>query len=118
MRLRVADVLGATRGRLLAGRADAEIATYPTDSRSVVPGGLFLALRGAALDGHAFCAGAVARGAAAVVVDRELAVPGAAVSRVEDTWRALYGLARHVLDRVAPLGVGGTGSNGEPSANE
>ena len=65
-----------------------------------------------------FCAEAAARGAAAVVVDRDVAAPGAAVVRVADTWRALYDLAGHVLDRVRPLVVGVTGSNGKTSTKE
>jgi len=116
--LRIAEAVDAMDGRLIAGDGGARLTSYHTDSRSVAPGGLFFALRGAALDGHAFCAEAAARGAAAVVVDRELAAPGAAVVRVPDTWRALYGLARHVLDRVAPLVVGITGSNGKTSTKE
>src|SRR5262249_14736723 len=94
------------------------LTSYHTDSRAVAPGGLFFALRGAALDGHAFCAEAAARGAAAVVVDRDVAAPGAAVVRVADTWRALYDLARHGLTGVAPLVVGVTGSNGKTSTKE
>jgi UDP-N-acetylmuramoyl-tripeptide--D-alanyl-D-alanine ligase len=118
MDLRIADAVGAMHGRLAGGDGAGRLGSYHTDSREVRPGGLFFALRGAALDGHAFCADAAARGAAAVVVDRELALPGAAVIVVRDTWEALYDLARHVLDRVAPLVVAVTGSNGKTSTKE
>ncbi|HSR26776.1 MAG TPA: Mur ligase domain-containing protein, partial [Candidatus Eisenbacteria bacterium] len=118
MDLPIAEVVGATGGRLAAGAGAARSTSCHTDSRTVRPGGLFFALRGAALDGHAFCADAAARGAAAVVVEREVRVPGAAVVVVQDTWRALYDLAGHVLDRVAPLVVGVTGSNGKTSTKE
>ena len=63
---------------LIAGLADApkslaglELAGITADSRRVAPGFLFVALAGAATDGRAFIAEAVARGAAAV-----LAAPG------------------------------------------
>jgi len=118
MRLTVAEVLDATGGRLAAGTADAHCAGFHTDSRAVEPGGCFFALRGAARDGHDFCADAAARGAAALVTDREVAATGPAVVRVADTWRALYDLAGRVLDRVAPLVVGVTGSNGKTSTKE
>ncbi|HEY4025441.1 MAG TPA: UDP-N-acetylmuramoyl-tripeptide--D-alanyl-D-alanine ligase [Candidatus Dormibacteraeota bacterium] len=119
MELGIHEVLEATRGRLAAGGTGARCTTYHTDSRTVQPGGCFFALRGAELDGHAFCADAAARGAAAVVVEREVTPPaGAAVVRVADTWRALYDLAAHVLDRVAPLVAGVTGSNGKTSTKE
>jgi UDP-N-acetylmuramoyl-tripeptide--D-alanyl-D-alanine ligase len=118
MELSLLDVLEATGGELASGPRDVHLATYHTDSREVRPGGLFFALKGAALDGHAFCADAAARGAAAVVVERELAPPGAAVVRVGDSWRALYALAGYVLRRVSPLVVGVTGSNGKTSTKE
>jgi UDP-N-acetylmuramoyl-tripeptide--D-alanyl-D-alanine ligase len=37
---------------------------------------------------------------------------------VDDTWAALYALARYVRDRVNPLVVGVTGSNGKTSTKE
>lgn len=118
MELGIDEILEATGGRLDAGTAGVRCTSFHTDSRAVEPGGCFVALRGAALDGHAFCAEAAARGAAALVTEREVLAPGAAVVRVGDTWRALYDLARHVLDRVAPLVVGVTGSNGKTSTKE
>src|SRR5215470_10686288 len=102
MDLSVAEIVEAARGSLVDGPAD----------------GCCFALRGASLDGHAFCAGAAARGAVVLIAEREVAGHGAAVVRVADTWRALYDLARHVLDRVAPLVVGVTGSNGKTSTRE
>lgn len=119
MRLRLAEVVGATGGRLVSGPEDLSFASYHTDSREARRGGLFFALRGAAMDGHAFCADAISRGAAGVVVSADVAVPaGVAVVRVADTWCALYDLAAHVLRRVSPLVVGVTGSNGKTSTKE
>ena len=91
-----------------------------TDSREVEPGGLFFALRGAEKDGHHFVADAVARGAAAVVVERppEGALDAAEVIVVPDTWAALYELARKRLEEAAPIVVGITGSNGKTSTKE
>jgi UDP-N-acetylmuramoyl-tripeptide--D-alanyl-D-alanine ligase len=118
MDLTVREIAEATGGRLVAGAEGARSTSFHTDSRLVEPGGCFFALRGAALDGHAFCAGAAARGAAALVTEREVSDGGAAVILVENTWRALYDLAEHVLRRVAPLVVGITGSNGKTSTKE
>jgi UDP-N-acetylmuramoyl-tripeptide--D-alanyl-D-alanine ligase len=118
MHLTVAEIVEATGGLLAAGAADARCTSFHTDSRTVEPGGCFFALRGASLDGHAFCAGAAARGAAVVVTERDVAGGGAAVVRVADTWRALYDLAGDTLGRVGPLVVGVTGSNGKTSTKE
>lgn len=118
MRLSLQEVVEATAGRSRQA-GDIEFASYHTDSREVLPGGLFFALRGAAMDGHAFVDAAAQRGAAGVVVDRPTqAMEGLAVIEVEDTWEALYRLARAVKARVAPLTVGVTGSNGKTSTRE
>lgn len=120
MRLSLAEVVKAT-GALPSGtpRSDAAgFTSYHTSSREVQPGGLFFALRGAALDGHAFCRDAVTRGATGVIVDRDVEAPGAAILKVADTWKALYDLAGHVRHRVDPLVVGITGSNGKTSTKE
>lgn len=121
MRLSLDDVLAATGGRLAGGPRDVAFDSYHTDSREVAKGGLFFALRGAALDGHAFCADAARRGALAVVVMGPVELPegsGVAVVSVADTWRALADLAGWVLRQVSPLVVGVTGSNGKTSTKE
>jgi len=90
-----------------------------TDSRTVQPGGLFFALKGAETDGHRYLADAVARGATGVVVERPPAGAAAAeVLLVPDTWAALYDLARSRLKEAAPIVVGITGSNGKTSTKE
>jgi UDP-N-acetylmuramoyl-L-alanyl-D-glutamate--2,6-diaminopimelate ligase len=51
---------------------DPDITLITTDSRQVVPGALFVAYPGVAVDGHRFIAEAVERGAAAIVGERDL----------------------------------------------
>jgi UDP-N-acetylmuramoyl-tripeptide--D-alanyl-D-alanine ligase len=93
--------------------------TVHTDSREVKPGGLFFALRGATTDGHRFLADAIARGAAAVVVEQAPEDAGRVeVLVVPDVWAALYDLAQRRLEEVAPIVVGITGSNGKTSTKE
>jgi UDP-N-acetylmuramoyl-tripeptide--D-alanyl-D-alanine ligase len=92
-----------------------------TDSRTVEPGNLFLALRGGRFDGHAFLQDAVDRGARAVIVDgayrRERALP-VPVLTVEDTTRALGDLALAYRRKfgLPVLAVGG--SNGKTTTKE
>jgi UDP-N-acetylmuramoyl-tripeptide--D-alanyl-D-alanine ligase len=118
MRLSLVDVLPATSGRLAGGPSEARFSSFHTDSREVREGGLFFALKGAQMDGHAFVGDAARRGAAGVLVERPVDAPGAAVIMVDDTWRALYDLAAWVRERIAPLVVGVTGSNGKTSTKE
>ncbi|MWB98654.1 UDP-N-acetylmuramoyl-tripeptide--D-alanyl-D-alanine ligase [Agromyces seonyuensis] len=87
-----------------------------TDSREVVPGGVFVAKPGEHSDGHLFAAGAVESGAALLIVEHE--VDAAAPQLVvEDAVVALGALAAEVVSRVRALGrlriVAVTGSNGK-----
>ena len=90
------------------------------DSRRVEPGDLFVAVRGAACDGHDYIDEAVSRGCAAVVADRPVcAPPGVPVIVVADT-REAYG---RICQRVAGNPsrqlkvIGVTGTNGKTTTS-
>ena len=121
MRLSLLEILEATGGGEVGGtQVGNTFSTFHTDSREVVQGGVFFALRGAEMDGHRFVGDAIKRGATAVVVERRrMNVPtGIAEIRVPDTWAALYALASYTLEHVSPLVVAVTGSNGKTSTKE
>jgi len=91
-----------------------QISGLAYDNRLVAPGSLFFCVPGFTRDGHDFASDAVARGAAALVVERELAleVPQLLVDDV----RAAMALAAAVFyrDPTAALDVVGvTGTNGK-----
>ena len=90
------------------------IADVYHDSRDVEPHGLFVAIRGAAVDGHAFVERAVASGAAAVIAERSLDID-VPVLVVPDPRRAMAPAARIVHGdpdlRLSVIGV--TGTNGK-----
>ena len=89
-----------------------------TDSRTTPRGALFVAVRGPRFDGHDFVGGAVARGAAAVLVEREPDVPVPFIL-VRDSVRALGELAAAWRRRFRDLVlVGVTGSNGKTTVKE
>jgi UDP-N-acetylmuramoyl-tripeptide--D-alanyl-D-alanine ligase len=120
MRLTLLELLEATGGGEIGGtQVGNTFGTYHTDSREVVRGGVFFALRGASTDGHRFIADALGRGAAALVVERRTELAHGVVEViVRNTWDALYSVARFVRERVDPLVVGVTGSNGKTSTKE
>jgi UDP-N-acetylmuramoyl-tripeptide--D-alanyl-D-alanine ligase len=120
MRLSLLEILEVTGGGEVGGtQVGNAYSTFHTDSREVVQGGVFFALRGAEMDGHRFVDDAIRRGAAAVVVERRREIPhGIAEVLVSSTWTALYSLASWTLARVNPLVVGVTGSNGKTSTKE
>jgi len=89
-----------------------------TDTRTLSPGALYVALRGDRFDGHAFLAEAAARGAAAAVVRKGTAAQGVPLFEVEDTLRALGALAAFHRKRFSiPVAAVG-GSAGKTTTKE
>ncbi len=105
----------------MPGGVDPEVTLVTTDSRRVVPGALFAALRGASQDGHRFLADAVARGAVAVAGEdgtaiRAVAGPPGLVRLIVPRGAEWFGrvVARWWGDPSHRLGlVGVTGTNGK-----
>src|SRR5260370_15510364 len=120
MRSTLSELLEATGGGEIGGpQVGKSFDTYHTDSREVVQGGVFFALRGGKADGHRFIADALGRGAAALVVERRTELAHGVVEiLVRNTWDALYSLASFVRERVNPLVIGVTGSNRKTSTKE
>ena len=65
---RLSQVLLATGGRFVSGRPDATFRAISTDTRTLEPGDLFLALSGDSFDGEDFVREAVKKGAAGLIV--------------------------------------------------
>ncbi len=89
-----------------------------TDSRKVVPGAIFFALKGGNFDGNAYAADALEAGAAAAVVDDPQVAVDERFIVIPDVLKALQALARHhrrTLD-IPVLAI--TGSNGKTTTKE
>jgi UDP-N-acetylmuramoyl-tripeptide--D-alanyl-D-alanine ligase len=104
------DIARWTGGRLHG--ADARIASVSTDTRTLAPGALFVALRGERHDAHDFAAAARDAGATALLVERELALALPQVV-VGDSQVALGEIARALRLRSTAKVIGITGSNGK-----
>jgi UDP-N-acetylmuramoyl-tripeptide--D-alanyl-D-alanine ligase len=136
----LAEVAAAVGGRLHnATGTEVVSGSVEFDSRSVGPGGLFVAVPGERVDGHDFAAAAIRSGAVGVLAAREVPAPAVIVppapsgtsrafALAGDTdgsgaavLRALGLLARSVVDRLRPAGlviVGVTGSSGKTSTKD
>src|SRR5436190_8017044 len=114
------QLLVATRAES-AGLTDESIVVtrVSIDSRTLQPGDLFWALRGAKHDGHNFVNEALRRGARACVVERnsKLELSGPRII-VDDTRRALADFARWYRHRWETLIIGVTGSVGKTTTRE
>ena len=65
--MKLADIIKGTGATILRGTPETEIRGIASDSRKVEQGWLFIAVKGCAVDGHAFVDQAVEKGAVAVV---------------------------------------------------
>ncbi len=97
---------------------DSGVQRVCTDSRSIQPGDLFIALRGAKFDGGAYAAQALQQGAVGVILDARQAPDVTPAIRVEDTRLALGRLAAAWRDRFTLPLVAITGSNGKTTVKE
>jgi UDP-N-acetylmuramoyl-tripeptide--D-alanyl-D-alanine ligase len=119
--IRLDDLLAATGGHLLAPTTVTSFSTAAVDSRHVIPGCCFVALRGERVDGHRFVADAVRAGATVLLVERQVEVPpGHEVAQVSvsDGLHALQEVAAWWRAQLPVRVVGVTGSTGKTIAKE
>src|SRR5690606_6399298 len=91
-----------------------------TDTRTIGPDALFVALKGDRFDGHAFLGTAATAGATAAVVSEQPAeIPaGMTLYRVDDTLAALGRLGAYRRTHLPARFVGVVGSNGKTTTKE
>ena len=120
----VRHLVCATGGQCIHGsnRPVRMLGAVSTDTRTLQPGDVFLALKGDNFDGHAFVNQAVAGGAGALIVADEVDVKESTlpVIKVDDTLTALGDLAayRRRLFGNAVTVIGLTGSSGKTTVKE
>lgn len=126
--LDLATLTAYAGGALRGGEPSATVREISSDSRTIGPGNLFLALRGERFDGHGHVSQAAARGAIGTVVQRGVMAdfPVAdlpanfAWIEVSDTLLAYQQIAanyrRKHLQTVRVVGI--TGSNGKTSTKD
>lgn len=119
------EIIKATRGTLIQGDPAARAKGVSTDSRTVLPGELFVPLKGPRYDGHDFIAEAIAKGAEGFLVEegriegaRRLCPSGRVMIAVKDALQALGDLANHWRCRQPATVIAITGSNGKTTTKE
>ncbi len=100
----------------MSGAFEASGVTF--DSRAVSKGDLFFALAGETTDGHAFVSDALAQGAAASVVSRDVPGTSGNLIRVADTMKALVDLGHAGRTRSDARIASVTGSVGKTSTKD
>jgi UDP-N-acetylmuramoyl-tripeptide--D-alanyl-D-alanine ligase len=115
----VRAALGLPAPAARSGAAGTTFTRVLTDTRSIEPGALFVALAGERFDGHDYLDAAAAAGATGVVVRESARVPaGVAAFHVPDTLRAFGLLARARRREITGPVIAVTGTNGKTSTKE
>lgn len=113
--LLLSDIADALNGKLQGD--DLLISSITIDSRTLLKGDLFLALKGDNFDGHKFIPQVEKSGCVALVVDHSVdsALPQIIV---KDTHKALGQIGAYVKKQVSPKTVAITGSSGKTTVKE
>src|SRR6266566_7837800 len=123
-------ILQATSGALIHRGKQHRFDTFCHDTRQLIPGEMFVAVRGEQGDGHDYLLDAVGRGAAGLLLEARvmsslseetrtaLERSGVATVTVADTRIALQEYARYILRRWHPTVIAVTGSTGKTTTKE
>src|SRR6266852_4208899 len=123
-------LLNATHGVLLTTGKQSHFDAFSHDTRQLIPGELFVAVRGERGDGHDYLLDAIRRGASGLLLEdqyinalseeMQVTLMEACVATivVEDTRLALQQYAHYILDLWHPTVIAVTGSTGKTSTKE
>ena len=111
--MKLAHLLERLEYEALTGSSDIEITALINDSRKVERGSVFVCITGAVSDGHAYVREVYEKGAAAVIVEKDVEAPkGLTVIRVSDTRYALALMSAAYFDypaeKLKVIGITGT----------
>lgn len=110
------EIAQVTGGELIG--ADVKVKCVSTDTRTIEPGALFVAVKGERFDGNDYIEQAAQNGAAAAISDRGGVSADIPIIRVGDSRTAQLRLARYHRDKFAVKLCGVTGSVGKTSTKD
>ncbi len=114
----LAQLLPKLTGAQTRGELGSAVLRVHTDTRSLQPGDLFVALKGERFDAHDFLPQARAQGAVAAIAHSGLAAAGLPGVEVPDTRLALGELARLWREQFSLPLIAVTGSNGKTTVTQ
>lgn len=111
--MKLSKLLERLEYKVVQGNDEIEVTTLINDSRKVEEGSVFVCISGAVSDGHRFIPDVACKGAAAVIVEKEVEAPEhVTVIRVEDTRYALALMSAsyfgYPAEKLKVIGITGT----------
>jgi UDP-N-acetylmuramoyl-L-alanyl-D-glutamate--2,6-diaminopimelate ligase len=117
--LNISELLKGIDYEIVRGNPEIEVTNVQYDSRKINKGDIFVAIEGFSTDGHNFINNAVAKGAAAIIVQKHVDnISGCVVIKVEDTRKALAIAASNFNGKPSKKMklIGITGTNGKTTS--
>ncbi len=114
-------ILKATSGKMIQGKREERIREISTDTRTLKPKDIFVAIRGERFDGHNFILDAVEKGASGLIIDRDISFDiskDILVIKVKDSLKALRQLGAYWRKFLDPKVIAITGSCGKTTTKE
>ncbi len=111
--MKLTKLLERLEYEVVAGSDQIEITELTNDSRRIIEGSVFVCISGAVFDGHAYVEDVAKKGAAAVIVEKDVEAPeGLTVIKVADTRYALALTSAayfgYPADKLKVIGITGT----------
>lgn len=99
------------------------ISNVAIDGRKIQPNGLYVPIKGANNDGHDFLQQAIKNGAVASLWENEVPIPNNVpkdftLIQVQSTYHAFHQIATYYREKVNPIVIGITGSNGKTTTKD
>jgi len=116
-KLRISEIAGWCRGSVSGKNCKVIASAVSTDTRTLVPGSIFVALKGKNFDGHDFVGTAMKNGAVAAIVERRLQGDFPQIL-VQNTQKALGDIAKNYRMKFSCPIIGISGSDGKTTAKE
>ena len=117
MAVKLAKLVEKMDYELVQGNLDTEVTDLAYDSRRITQGMLFVAIDGTVVDGHKFIPDVIQRGAAVLVVEKEVEIPDEEITviRVANGREALSRMSQAYFDYPAKkmISIGITGTKGK-----
>lgn len=116
--MKLRELLSGLRDYDVTGDENTEITSIAYDSRKVREGALFVCIEGFVSDGHSYISQALEYKAAAIMVQKDISVKGAAVVKTSDTRKGLATVSANFFGnpskKLKMIGV--TGTKGKTTA--
>lgn len=123
--MKVKEILKVTKGKMLFGNEELEVENFSKDTRTIQKGDIYIGIKGEKFDGSNFWNQALDAGATAVIIsniqiskEEKEKYKDKTIIQVEDTFEALYEIAKYKRSLYNIPVIAVTGSVGKTSTKD